>query len=94
VHAEQHCPFDGVRARVVVRDRALADLNALHARLCHDAAMLDLAITGGLVVDGTGAPPQRADVGVREGRVVAVGELDESARVTRDADGLARGGRR
>jgi N-acyl-D-aspartate/D-glutamate deacylase len=50
--------------------------------------MLDLAITGGLVVDGTGAPPQRADVGVRDGRVVAIGELDESARATRDAEGL------
>ena len=51
--------------------------------------MLDLAITGGMVVDGTGAPPRRADVGVRDGRIAAIGDLDESARETRDADGLA-----
>jgi N-acyl-D-aspartate/D-glutamate deacylase len=49
--------------------------------------MLDLAITNGLVVDGTGAAARRADVGVRDGRVVAVGSLDETAERTLDADG-------
>ncbi|TMB96140.1 MAG: D-aminoacylase, partial [Chloroflexi bacterium] len=49
----------------------------------------DVLITGGEVVDGTGAPPRRVDVGISGGRVVAVDRLEDSsaARVI-DARGL------
>ena len=53
--------------------------------------MLDELLTGATLVDGTGTEARRADVGVRDGRVVAVGEpgsVDEEARHAVDCDGL------
>lgn len=50
--------------------------------------MLDLLIKGATVIDGTGAEPFVADVGVRDGRIVAVGQITEAARETVDAHGL------
>lgn len=48
----------------------------------------DLLIRDGTLVDGSGAPPRRADVAVQDGRIVAVGALSgEAARRVIDASG-------
>src|SRR6185295_752955 len=50
--------------------------------------MLDLLLRGASIVDGSGAPAFSADVGVRDGKIVAVGATDEPARETLDLSGL------
>jgi len=42
-------------------------------------ATFDLIVRGGMVVDGTGLPRRRVDVGVRDGRIARVGHLDGAA---------------
>jgi N-acyl-D-aspartate/D-glutamate deacylase len=50
--------------------------------------MLDVKIAGGSVIDGTGTARRQADVGIRDGRIVAIAEIDEPATRTIDASGL------
>ncbi|MFD5407645.1 N-acyl-D-amino-acid deacylase family protein [Streptomyces griseorubiginosus] len=50
--------------------------------------MLDHVIKGAAVVDGTGAAAFTADVGIRDGRIAAIGDIGEAARTTEDATGL------
>src|SRR5437870_9545014 len=49
--------------------------------------MLDIIIRGGTVVDGTGAPGRIDDVGISNGRITTIGEIDEKATHTIDAEG-------
>jgi N-acyl-D-amino-acid deacylase len=52
------------------------------------ALPFDLVIRGGTVIDGTRAPRHAADVGIRDGRIAAVGDLPaQAARHTIDATG-------
>src|SRR4249920_708539 len=49
--------------------------------------MLDCVIRGGDVIDGTGRPRRRADVGLRDGKIVSIGDVTEEASQTIDASG-------
>ncbi len=48
---------------------------------------MDIAIVNGTVIDGTGAPRVRADVGITDDRIATVGTLDGTAGRTIDATG-------
>ncbi len=50
--------------------------------------MLDYVIRSGTVIDGSGDAPRPADIGLRDGRIVAVGEVDEPSATELDAKGL------
>jgi len=47
----------------------------------------DLLVRGGTIVDGSGAPPRDGDVAVKDGRIVAVGDVSARAERTIDARG-------
>ena len=48
----------------------------------------DLLIRNGTLVDGSGMPRYRADVGVRQGRIAEIGRISSPADETIDADGM------
>lgn len=53
-----------------------------------DDTAFDLLIRGGEVLDGTGAPRRRADVGIRGDTIVEIGDLSKAnAKTTLDASG-------
>ena len=51
-----------------------AYFDQLSADTAIDERPLDLLFKGGLIVDGTGAPPYMGDVGIRQGRLVMLAE--------------------
>ena len=64
-------------------------LLAMAMAAAHAAAPLDVVLSGGRVVDGSGGPSRTEDVGLREGRIAAVGDLSQvSARRRIDVRGL------
>ena len=52
-------------------------------------APFDLVITHGRIIDGTGSPWYSGDIGIRDGRIAAIGNLANSqAKRTIDAHGM------
>jgi len=49
--------------------------------------MLDLIIRNGRIIDGTGSAGFAGDIGIRDGRIAAIGRVDEPAKQTLDATG-------
>jgi N-acyl-D-amino-acid deacylase len=49
--------------------------------------MLDLLLKNGTIIDGTGAPARRGDVGLRGDRIAAVGDVTEPAAEVLDVSG-------
>jgi N-acyl-D-aspartate/D-glutamate deacylase len=49
---------------------------------------LDYLIKGATIVDGSGSAPYVGDVGVKDGKIAALGDITEEAAETYDADGL------
>ena len=51
-----------------------------------DKFMLDLVIKNARIIDGTGSPWYRADLGVKDGKIAAIGRIDEDAQTVVHAD--------
>jgi dihydroorotase/N-acyl-D-amino-acid deacylase len=66
----------------------LAAFLGAQAQVSPPALTFDLVIAHGRILDGTGSPWYSGDVGIRDGRIAAIGNLDKSPRKrTIDAQG-------
>jgi N-acyl-D-amino-acid deacylase len=52
-----------------------------------DAMAFDLIVKNGMIVDGSGLPRYRGDIGVKDGRIAEIGRLSGAAKETLDAEG-------
>ena len=63
-------------------------LAAAHSLAAQSTSTFDLIITNGHIIDGTGSPWYSGDIGIRDGRIVAIGNLTSAPRKrTIDAGG-------
>src|ERR1051326_3626038 len=69
-----------------MRNAAFAAVLLLSTAAC-GTPHYDVVIKNGDVLDGTGAPARRADVAIIRDRIVAVGDVYDTAQVTIDASG-------
>src|SRR5919201_940810 len=64
-------------------------LSVIAKNLLAQTPQFDILIRHGHIIDGTGSPWYAGDVGIRDGRIAAIGRLvDPSAKDTIDAKGL------
>src|SRR5579863_1986745 len=68
---------------------ARAGLYNLAIKIGRSAVEFDLIVRGGMVIDGTGLPRRRVDVGVKDGRIARMAHLNgATAKEEIDATGL------
>ena len=68
---------------------SLGSLLAVYLWAAPQASPFDLVIVNGHVIDGTGSPWYSGDVGIRGGKIVAIGILKDAPRTrTIDAHGM------
>src|SRR5713101_1339105 len=73
---------------MIARSIAFVLLLVLQAVASAADAPFDLVITNGHIIDGTGSPWYSGDIGIRDGRIAAIGNLSSAARKrTVDAKG-------
>ena len=74
----------------VIRLLLIAILSSALIPFAATAQRYDVLLRGGTIIDGTGRPPYRADVAVRDGKVLAVGRIPREAKAatTLDVTGL------
>ncbi|SPF36405.1 Dihydroorotase [Candidatus Sulfotelmatobacter kueseliae] len=66
----------------------LSSVPICRAQISTSSTTFDLVITNGHIIDGTGSPWYSGDIGIRGGRIAAIGNLSEAARTrTIDAQG-------
>ena len=51
------------------------------------AMAFDLVVKNGMIVDGTGLPRYRGDIGVKDGKIAEIGRIASAAKETLDAEG-------
>lgn len=77
------------RMRVVLACSVSIVSFAMPARAQRSSAPFDVLITNGHIIDGTGSPWYAADLGIRNGRIAAIGRLtDAPAKRRIDAKGM------
>jgi N-acyl-D-aspartate/D-glutamate deacylase len=72
--------FDFKLHRALLLLILLATSGTLLAQTFAQTPALDLVITNGHIIDGTGSPWYSGDIGIREGRIAAIGNLEATPR--------------
>jgi dihydroorotase/N-acyl-D-amino-acid deacylase len=78
----------GWRAVLIMLLAALSSVVVSRAQTSRSRSAFDVVIVNGHIIDGTGSPWYSGDVGIRDGKIAAIGNLSEAARKrTIDAQG-------
>src|SRR5712692_4419447 len=81
--------FRKLKTHLLAAILLLTGVHSLWAQTPASAQPFDLVITNGHIIDGTGSPWYSGDVGIRAGKIAAIGNLNGAARTrTIDANGM------